>query len=146
MVGRVCQVEIQAWYNLLMTGKRDIPMHSYPFTLILIRVKDTQGEEVFKHPLWLIIIGERRQEITLGDAYEAYRQRYDLEHFFRFGKQKLLMTSYQTPDVEHEQNWWEIVVLAYALLYVEAPLAHKIFRQRRRGAENKDRSQESGDR
>ncbi len=125
--GRVCQVEIQAWYNLLMLGKRDIPMHSYPFTLILIRVKDTHGEEVFKHPLWLIIIGERGQEITLRDAYGAYRQRFDLEHFFRFGKHKLLMASYQTPDVEHEQNWWEIVGLSYALLYVEAPLAHNIF-------------------
>jgi hypothetical protein len=124
--GRVCQVQIQAWYNLLMLGKRDIPMHTYPFTLIMIRVKDTHGEEVFKHPLWLIIIGERRQEITLRDAYGAYRQRYDLEHFFRFGKHKLLMASYQTPDVEHEQNWWEIVGLAYALLYVEAPLAQNI--------------------
>jgi hypothetical protein len=126
--GRVCQVEIQAWYNLLMLGKRDIPMHEHPFTVILIRVKDAHGEEVFKHPLWLIIIGERRQEITLHDAYGAYRQRYDLEHFFRFGKHKLLMTSYQTPDVEREQNWWEIVGLSYALLYVEAPLAHNIFR------------------
>jgi hypothetical protein len=103
--GRVCQVQIQAWYDLLMLGKRDIPMHKHPFTVILIRVKDAHGEEVFKHPLWLIIIGERRQEITLRDAYGAYRQRYDLEHFFRFGKHKLLMASYQTPDVEHEQNW-----------------------------------------
>jgi hypothetical protein len=124
--GRVCQVEIQAWYNLLMLGKRDIPMHTYPFTLILIRVKDTHEKDVFKHPLWLIIIGERRQEITLHDAYGAYRQRFDLEHFFRFGKHKLLMASYQTPDVEHEQNWWEIVGLAYALLYVQAPLAQNI--------------------
>jgi hypothetical protein len=124
--GRVCQVEIQAWYNLLMLGKRDIPMHAYPFTLILIRVKETHEKEVFKHPLWLIIMGERRQEIALHDAYGAYRQRFDVEHFFRFGKHKLLMASYQTPDVEHEQNWWEIVGLAYALLYVEAPLAKNI--------------------
>lgn len=123
---RICQVEIQAWYNLLMSGKHDIPMHKYPFTLILIRLKDTNGKEVFKHPLWLIIIGQRRQEIILSDAYEAYRQRYDLEHFLRFGKHKLLMTSYQTPDVEHEQNWWEIVGLAYALLYIAAPLAQNL--------------------
>lgn len=124
--GRVCQVEIKAWYNLLMSGKRDIPMHKYPFTLILIRLKDTNGKEVFKRPLWLIIIGKRRQEITLFDAYEAYRQRYDMEHFFRFGKHKLLMSSYQTPDVEHEQNWWEIVGLAYAFLYIAAPLAQNL--------------------
>ena len=44
-------------------------------------------------------------ELSLEDCYEAYRQRYDLEHLFRFGKQKLLMTSYLTPDVKHEENW-----------------------------------------
>ena len=28
------------------------------------------------------------------------------------------MNSYQTPDVGHEENWWEIVGLAYAQLYI----------------------------
>lgn len=121
--GRVCQVQIRVWYNLLMRGKRGIPMHTHPFTLIRITVEDSDGKLVFKRPLWLIVIGDRRREVSLTDAYHAYRQRYDLEHFFRFGKQKLLMSSYQTPDVEHEQNWWEIVGLAYAQLYVSAPLA-----------------------
>ncbi|MEW6406690.1 MAG: transposase, partial [Chloroflexota bacterium] len=124
--GRVCQVRIEAWYNLLMSGKRGIPMHTHPFTLIRITVEDSDGKLVFKRPLWLIVIGERRREISLSDAYYAYRQRYDLEHFFRFGKQKLLMSSYQTPDVEHEQNWWEIAGLAYTLLYVSAPLAQNL--------------------
>lgn len=124
--GRQCQVQIQAWYNLLMTGKRDIPMHDHPFTLIRIIVTDSNGKEVFKRPLWLIVLGERRQEISLPDIYDSYRQRYDLEHFFRFGKTKLLMASYQTPDVEHEQNWWEIVGLAYVLLYMSAPLAQTL--------------------
>jgi hypothetical protein len=124
--GRQCQVQIQAWYNLLMTGKRDIPMHNHPFTLIQIIVTDSNGKEVFKRPLWLIVLGEHRQEICLSDIYDSYRQRYDLEHFFRFGKTKLLMASYQTPEVEHEQNWWEIVGLAYVLLYMSAPLAQTL--------------------
>lgn len=33
-----------------------------------------------------------------------YRQRYDMEHLFRFGKQRLLMTSYLTPDVQHARK------------------------------------------
>ena len=124
--GRVCQVQIKAWYNLLMRGKRGISMYTHPFTLIRITVEDIDGKLVFNRPLWLIVIGNRRREVSLSDAYQAYRQRYDLEHFFRFGKQKLLMSSYQTPDVEHEQNWWEIVGLAYAQLYVSAPLAQDL--------------------
>ncbi|GGA40752.1 hypothetical protein [Okeania sp. KiyG1] len=50
--------------------------------------------------MWLIAIGPRREELSLIDCYESYRQRYDMEHLFRFGKQKLLMTAYSTPDVE----------------------------------------------
>ncbi len=38
------------------------------------------------------------------------RQRYDMEHLFRFGKQKLLMTAYSTPDVEHEENWFKLTL------------------------------------
>jgi len=101
-------------------------MHKHPFTLIRITVKDSNGKAVFKHPLWLIVIGERRQEMSLSDANQAYRHRYDLEHFFRFGKNRLLMTSYQTPDVEHEENWWEMMGLAYVQLYVAAPLAQSL--------------------
>ena len=124
--GRICQVEMKAWYNMLMRGKKNIAMHEHPFTLIRIMVKDSSGKAVFNRPLWLTIHGERRHEISLSDAYEAYRQRYDLEHFFRFGKNRLLMASYQSPDVEHEENWWEIVGLAYVELYIAAPLANSL--------------------
>ena len=55
---------------------------------------------------------------TGEEIYWAYRNRYDIEHFFRFGKQKLLLDKYQTPDEEHLQNWMEIVSLAYWLLFV----------------------------
>ena len=121
--GRECCVSINGWENMLMRGTRYIPMHKYPFTLIRIMVKDMDGKDVFKKPLWLIIIGRCRNEISISDAYHAYRQRYDMEHFFRFGKTKLLMASYQTPIVEHEENWWEIVAIAYVNLYTAVPIA-----------------------
>jgi len=124
--GRICQVEMKAWYNILMRGKKAIAMHEHPFTLIRIMVKDSSGKAVFNRPLWLTIHGQRRHEISLSDAYEAYRQRYDLEHFFRFGKNRLLMASYQSPDVEHEENWWEIAGLAYVELYSAASLANSL--------------------
>ncbi|MCP4140699.1 MAG: transposase [Chloroflexi bacterium] len=124
--GRDCRVRIEAWHDLLMRGKRNIPMHKHPFTLIRITVEDNDGKSVFGRPLWLIIIGERRHEISPVCAYDAYRQRYDMEHFFRFGKNNLLLTSYQTPDVGHEENWWEIVGLAYIQLYAGAPLAQNL--------------------
>ena len=124
--GRRCRVTIEAWYDMLMRGKRDLPMHHRPFTLVSVTVRDKDGKEVFSDPLWLIIIGERRREISLTDVYDAYRQRYDLEHFFRFGKNRLLMSSYQTPETGHEENWWEIAGLAYVNLFAAAPLSVRI--------------------
>lgn len=124
--GRECYAELIGWHDLIMRGKHGVPMHLHPFTVIRISVTDSLGKLVFKRPLWLMIFGKHRQEISLIEAYKAYVQRYDIEHFFRFGKQRLLMTSSQTPVVEHEENWWTIVVLAYAQLWVAATLASNL--------------------
>jgi hypothetical protein len=72
---------------------------------------------------WLIVFGQRRREMTARQAWEAYRQRYDIEHFFRFGKQRLRLASYQTPGVEHEENGWPLASLAYVQLGLAQPLA-----------------------
>jgi hypothetical protein len=80
-------------------------MHQRPFTLVRARVVDDTGQAVFRRPLWVTVVGARRRELSLVDIWEAYRQRYDLEHFFRFGKQRLLMDSYQTPETTHEEQW-----------------------------------------
>ena len=48
--------------------------------------------------------------------------RFDLEHFFRFGKQKLLMTQFQTPEVAREEKWWLMTHIAYAQLWLARPV------------------------
>ena len=121
--GRKLTVQLQSWDDLLMRGTREYPMHRSPFTLIRIRVIDENGKPVFKRPMWLTVIGERRDQLSLIEVWHAYHQRYDVEHFFRFGKQRLLMSAYQTPEVEHEQNWWQICQLAYMQLFVARQLA-----------------------
>ena len=110
-----------------MRRKVDIPMHKHPFTLIRITVKDDNEKAVYKRPMWLIIYGNRRNEVSLIEAWSAYGQRFDIEHFFRFGKNRLLMDAYQTPEVEHEENWWEIAGLSYVLLWAAATIARKSF-------------------
>jgi hypothetical protein len=124
--GRTYTVHLEGWHNLLMRGKRGLPMHRHPFTVIRARVIDADGRPVFKNTLWLVVFGTRRHEISLVEAWETYGQRYDVEHFFRFGKQRLLMAAYQTPDVEHEENWWQIVQLAYVQLWLARSLAEAL--------------------
>jgi hypothetical protein len=111
---------------MLMRGKRKpelLPMHRHPFTLVRIVLYDQQGKPAFRHPLWLIVIGEQRHQLSLLDIYHAYVQRFDVEHFFRFGKQKLLLTSFQTPDDKREEMWWQLAHLAYAQLWMARHVA-----------------------
>ena len=124
--GKTYRVEIQAWHNMLMRGKRKpkpLPMHRYPFTLVRIVSYDQAGKQVFRRPLWLIVIGERRRELSLSDIRQAYGQRFDLEHFFRFGKQRMLLASFQTPKGEREETWWQLGHVAYAHLWLARHVA-----------------------
>lgn len=124
--GQVYQVKIEAWYDLLMRGKRrpfPIPMQRYPFTLLRVRFFNAKGELAYSNPLWLLVMGERRLALSPLDSQAAYNQRFDIEHFIRFGKQKLLWSGFQTPDLQHEENWWHLAHLAYLQLWVARPYA-----------------------
>ncbi|NEP91429.1 MAG: transposase [Okeania sp. SIO2C2] len=120
--GRQLTVTISGWKQMLMKGTQNYKMNRHPFTLIRITITDEVGNRIWK-PMWLIAIGPRREELSLIDCYESYRQRYDMEHLFRFGKQKLLMTAYSTPDVQHEENWFKLTLIAYVNLWTARNLA-----------------------
>jgi hypothetical protein len=120
--GRVINVTISAWSNMLMRGGKHIPTHQFPFTLLRVESVDDSGQYLFR-PMWLIVIGKRRGELSALQAYLSYRQRFDLEHCFRFKKQNLLLSAFETPDVEHEQQWIKFVLLAYVQLWAAQAIA-----------------------
>jgi len=123
--GKRYRVEIHTWRNCLMRGQRKpevLPMQDYPFTLLRIMFYDQAGQAAFRRPLWLIVVGERRHDLNAFEIYHAYGRRYDLEHFFRFGKQHLSLSGFQTPDTEREEAWWQLVHIAYAQLWLAREL------------------------
>lgn len=120
--GKYLKVSLQAWHNLRMRGTRNYSMHEHPFTLVQVKMIDPDGERVFE-PMWLIVMGNRRHELTVLDSWQSYRQRFDLEHLFRFGKQRLLMTAYQTPDEQNEESWVQLCLLAYVQLFAAKELS-----------------------
>ena len=120
--GRILNITILAWHQMLMRGTKEQKMYRHPFTLMRIYVTDDTGNSVWK-PMWLIVIGDQREEISPTVAYQSFRQRFDIEHMLRFSKQRLLMTQFQTPDIEHEENWIRSVLLAYAQLWAAKDLA-----------------------
>ena len=116
--GKTRKVVVQQWDDILISGSKNFDSHNHPINLIQATLYDEKDNPVFKNPLWIGVIGKRKNEFTAFDVYDGYRSRYDIEHFFRYAKQKLLLDSYQTPDVRHEENWWQLVMLSYVQLYL----------------------------
>jgi hypothetical protein len=121
--GRKVVICLKVWHNLLTRGRRDLPMHRYPFTVIRVSCRDEHGRPLFRRPLWLGVFGQRRMEVDAKEAQQAYAQRFDQEHYHRFSRQRLHFDAYQTPDTGHEENWVDLTVLAYAQLFVARHLA-----------------------
>jgi hypothetical protein len=120
--GRTVNVTITVWHNLLMRGGKELPTHQCPFTLLRLESADESARSLFR-PMWLIAMGDRRGEISSVQLHQCYRQRFDLEHTFRFKKQNLLLNAFETPDVEHEEQWVRLVMLAYVQLWAAHLLA-----------------------
>lgn len=99
-----------------MRGKRKpicIPMRHYPFTLLRIRLYNTKGKLAYSNLLLLLGIGEKHIALRPLDSYLACNQRYDVEHFIRFGKQRLLLNGFQTSGLQHEEDRQSLTHLAY---------------------------------
>lgn len=117
--GKRYQVDIKCWYDRIRRGTKTFKGYEHPFHLVQCVLTDAQtGQRIYQRPLWLAVCGQRRDNLPLDQVFQSYDQRYDLEHYFRFAKQHLLIDTFQTADVEHEQNWWQMAQLAYLQLYL----------------------------
>lgn len=121
--GKHWRVRIARWTSLLMKGDKGMRADQHSFDVVQVQVFGEDGKLIFKKPLWLMVGGKRRGEISLRAIYESYSQRYDIEHCFRFGKQNLLLASPQTPDTRHEENLTWLTMLSFAMLYSIRKLA-----------------------
>jgi hypothetical protein len=124
--GEELRVHLTRWNDLLAKGTNEDKTHQHPFDIVRAIVTNSKGKQVFKRPLWLMISGERSREISMQQAFIAYRHRYDIEHYFRFGKQRLLLVSSQTSETQHEEHWHWIALLAYTMLYRASALAKEV--------------------
>ena len=117
--GKKVLVRVEIWEDMMIRSKRGHSMKDKPFRLVRVRLLDPENEEpIFKKSMWLGVWGKERKELDGEEISWVYCNRYDTEHFFRFGKQRLLLDKFQTSDEEHLQNWMEVVSLAYWLLFV----------------------------
>lgn len=125
--GRALVVELWRWNDLKIRTKEGYNMKDKLMDILAVRVKDAQtGQLVFDREMYLSLCGQAKDQISTKQAYELYRKRYDIEPYFRFAKQKLMLDKYQTPELEHLDNWLVVVQLAAWLLYVMRQEAHYV--------------------
>lgn len=114
--GRKLKIVIHRWNDLLIRSKDGHNMKDKPFDIVASKVVDADtGELVFNRTMFTTIHGKLKQ------AIETYRHRYDIEPSIKFCKQKLMLENYQTPDVQHFDNWLVVVMTAFWLLFTASP-------------------------
>lgn len=117
--GRELRIELSRWYELRLRSKNGHNMKDKPLDLLAVKVFDANsGKRLFPQGLYLAITGQRRRSLSTEAAYDDYRHRYDIEPYYRFGKQRLHLTRYQTPDCNHFDQWLIIQQLATWLLFL----------------------------
>lgn len=116
--GKRLKIELRRWREMKMRTKGGNSMKEVEFEIVGIRVLNKEtGERVFKQDVFAAVVGEKREELSLEEIAEVFYRRFDLEVTNRFMKQNLFLESYQTPDVEHLDNWNELVQEAMWLLW-----------------------------
>ena len=106
------RLKIERFDNLLMRGKRDMPMHEKPISVFKITVFDQSGSPLYKEPLWLAGVGCKVRLIALEYIFLAYYLRFGIEHWFRFAKRQLLLGQFQSVELDHIESWLLFPMLA----------------------------------
>lgn len=144
--GRALDIHVERYEDMRIRTKNGHDMKDKPLDVLHIRVLDAQTQApLYKHDMFVLISGKRKNEVTTQEGYEDYRHRYDIEPYFRFAKQRLLFDKLQSPDVEHIDNWLLLQQWVAWLLYVtsgEATFKPKKWRrylEENKNVQNQDR-------
>lgn len=106
------RLNIERFDNLLVRGKKGLPMDDKPISVFKVTVFDRSGQSLYKEPLWLVGVGRQVKTIALEYVFLAYHLRFDIEHWFRFAKRHLLLDQFQSIELEHIENWLLYPMLA----------------------------------
>jgi hypothetical protein len=111
--GKKYLVTLTKWKKLIMSGSNEIKMHDKYFDIVRVVITNEAGDPVYRKGMWLMLAGENRHLLNMKDIFEKYADRFKIEHFFRFCKQRLLLGKYQTPDTPTQNKWCEFTALSY---------------------------------
>jgi hypothetical protein len=126
--GKPLRIELRRWKQMKMRTKRGNSMKEVEFEIVGIRVLHREtGVRIFKHDVFVAVVGERRKELEIEEIAEEFYHRFDLEVTNRFLKQNLFLESYQTPEVQNLENWTVLVQEAMWLLWAASTEVEKVW-------------------
>ena len=91
-----------------------------------VTVRNQAGELVYVRPLWTVIVESWPSNWPIINIWYNYHIRFDAEHFFRFGKSKMLLVSYQSSEMLNEENWKQFCMISYHQLYYARKLVKNV--------------------
>lgn len=136
--GKRLRIELRRWRGMKMRTKGGNSMKEVEFEIVGIRVLNKEtGERVFKQDVFVAVVGAKREELKIEELAEVFYHRFDLEVTNRFLKQNLFLESYQTPDVQHLDNWTLVAQEAMWLLWTASAEVEKVCEKWQRYGEPK---------
>ena len=101
-------------------------MSDIPINFIRAEVFKENGEKKYDRDLWIGVAGKARDKVTTMNGFKEYVDRFDLEHFFKFSKSKLLMDKMQSSDPKKDEDFMLMTGVAYHVLCKSADLLDEI--------------------
>lgn len=125
--GKPLRIELRRWRGMKMRTKGGNSMKEVEFEIVGIRVLHREtGARLFQQDVFVAVVGERRKELKIEEIAEVFYHRFDLEVTNRFLKQNLFLESYQTPDLQHLDNWTVLAQEAMWLLWAASGEVEKV--------------------
>lgn len=142
--GRELAIELRRWKGLKMRTKKGHSMKEVEFDVVGIRVLEkASAKRIFKRDVFVAVVGTKREQLKLEEIVDEFYHRFDLEVTNRLMKQNLYLEGYQTPVVEHFDNWTVLVQEAMWLLWTASGEVEEVCSKWQKYSERK---KEKGDR
>ena len=124
--GLVLKIRLFLFKGYICRGNKDYTMSEIPINFIRAEVFKENGEKKYDRDLWIGIAGKARDKVSILHVFKEYADRFDLEHFFKFSKSKLLMDKMQSSDPKKDEDFMLMTGVAYHVLCKSADLLDKI--------------------
>ena len=124
--GSIQKIKLSLFKGYICRGNKGCTMSEIPINFIRVEVFKENGEKKYDRDLWIGVAGKVRDKITTLDAFKEYSDRFDIEHYFKFSKSKLLMDKMQSSDSKKDEDFMLMTAIAYHVLCKSSDLLNEI--------------------